>query len=254
VLVVEQTSYAWGPLGWEGTYDVAPTAPVPITPSTDTRRYTPAPPEMWSPAWLPPRVFGRSLTDGAWTVRSVAEAWGPYFHELTLDQRETHRYAAPLDFYFWYEYAEPRDAFVRAARLFADAIRELGRPRGEGEYPFARGEEWAAANVAFHRLLGGALPAMRYTHEAFERAWRPRSLLASFAVMASLDLSAGMKVLACDVCGKPFVSGAYQARYCSPRCRQTATQRAYRQRRRERGERAATEPPTEAERTDAPRR
>jgi hypothetical protein len=51
-------------------------------------------------------------------------------------------------------------------------------------------------------------------------------------MMAYLDLTNGKRVLLCDEDGRPFVSGAYQARYCSDRCRNRALKRAYRQRHR----------------------
>jgi hypothetical protein len=62
--------------------------------------------------------------------------------------------------------------------------------------------------------------------------WRTKSLLATYAMMAYLDILAGKRILACDTCGKPYVSGAYQSRYCSDRCRKTALKRTYRNRRR----------------------
>jgi endogenous inhibitor of DNA gyrase (YacG/DUF329 family) len=55
--------------------------------------------------------------------------------------------------------------------------------------------------------------------------------------MAWLDLTAGGRVADCDECGRPYVTGAYQARYCSARCRNTAVKRAYRGRLRRRNER-----------------
>ena len=53
-------------------------------------------------------------------------------------------------------------------------------------------------------------------------------------MMAYLDLTSGKRVLLCDEDGRPFVSGAYQARYCSMRCQARAVKRAYRERHRER--------------------
>ena len=53
-------------------------------------------------------------------------------------------------------------------------------------------------------------------------------------MMAYFDLVNGKRLLTCDVCGKPYLSGAYQARYCSDRCRNTAVKRAYRQRKSQR--------------------
>ena len=49
-------------------------------------------------------------------------------------------------------------------------------------------------------------------------------------MMACLDLTAGWRILARDVCGAPFAAGGYQTRYCSARCRNTALKRAYRRR------------------------
>jgi hypothetical protein len=45
------------------------------------------------------------------------------------------------------------------------------------------------------------------------------SLLASFADMSAEDLVYGRPTLQCTCCGTPFVSSAYQARYCSVTCR-----------------------------------
>jgi hypothetical protein len=53
-------------------------------------------------------------------------------------------------------------------------------------------------------------------------------------MMAYLDLTSGKRVLLCDEDSRPFVSGAYQARYCSDRCRNRALKRAYREQHRDR--------------------
>ena len=77
--------------------------------------------------------------------------------------------------------------------------------------------------------IGDMTPDLRY-----RRAWRAKSLLASFDMMAYLDITDDKRILVCDEDQRPFVSGAYQARYCSERCRRRAIKRAYRQRVRER--------------------
>lgn len=63
--------------------------------------------------------------------------------------------------------------------------------------------------------------------------------------MAYLDLTSGKRLLRCDEDGRPFVSGAYQARYCSERCRNRVLKRAYRERHRDR------EAASDVERTSA---
>ena len=52
-------------------------------------------------------------------------------------------------------------------------------------------------------------------------------------VTKSADLTSGKRVLSHDEDGRPFVSGAYQARSCSDRCRNRALKRAYRERHRD---------------------
>jgi hypothetical protein len=58
--------------------------------------------------------------------------------------------------------------------------------------------------------------------------------------MALLDLTERRRVLTCRTCGRVFVSAAYQALYCSERCRSTAQKRAYRARIRRRASKAAS--------------
>ncbi|HEV8635463.1 MAG TPA: hypothetical protein VG370_14650 [Chloroflexota bacterium] len=234
-LVPVQRAYAWGPAGWETADDAAWPAGTPAARVPPEREWAPAPPQLWSGSWLPPRALGRGLVDGTWTVRPLGEAWAPYFHEVPPGQADTHLYPPPLSFEFWYAYAEPVGAFLAAAALFAAAVQELGRSPREGEGRLDRLDQKLAADRAFHGLIAGVHPALEPAADGYRRAWRAKSLLASFAVMAYLDLTEGRRVLDCEVCGRPFVSAAYQARYCSARCRQTATQRAYRSRRRERG-------------------
>jgi hypothetical protein len=87
---------------------------------------------------------------------------------------------------------------------------------------------------AFASLAAGARPMLAVGPTGLTRAWRAKSLLGAFAAMAWLDLTGRGRIADCDECGRPYVSGAYQARYCSPRCRNTALKRAYRARLRRR--------------------
>jgi hypothetical protein len=58
-----------------------------------------------------------------------------------------------------------------------------------------------------------------------EQDWQTPSLLASFAEMFAQDITFGRATLLCESCQLPFVSGAYQARYCSKGCRQRQQKR-----------------------------
>ena len=65
---------------------------------------------------------------------------------------------------------------------------------------------------------------------SFEQRWVSPSLLASLAMMVLQDLTEHRRILRCTTCGRIFVSAAYQAQYCSAKCRSTAQKRAYRER------------------------
>src|SRR5262249_12488386 len=87
---------------------------------------------------------------------------------------------------------------------------------------------------AFASLAAGARPALLLGPTGPTRGWRTKSLLGAFAAMAGLDLTGRGRAADCAACGRPGVGGAYQARYCSARCRNTAVKRAYRARLRRR--------------------
>jgi hypothetical protein len=176
-------------------------------------------------------VHGRRLGDGAWTTRPLGAAWGPYFPGVPADERDTHAYPRPLSPAFWGAYAEPLGHFLSAAALFADAVGALGAARRGGT-------GHAGAERAFASLAAGVQATLGVGPGGRERAWRTKSLLGAFAVMAYLDLAAGWRVVGCGVCGAPFAAGGYQTLYCSARCRNTAVKRAYRRRLRGRAARA----------------
>lgn len=90
------------------------------------------------------------------------------------------------------------------------------------------------ADRAFFSLTAGVHPGFDAGAGRHRRAWRANSLLASFAMMAYLDLTECGRIADSDECGRPYVTGAYQARYCSARCRNTALKRTYRGRVRDR--------------------
>jgi hypothetical protein len=166
---------------------------------------------------------------GTWTRRPLGAAWGPYFPDVPADEKDTYAYPRPLSPAFWAAYGEPIELFVSAALLLSDTLHGLGAARRGDRAP---GGEARAGKVdpAFFSLTAGVRPVLLAPPGGCQRAWRTKSLLGSFAMMACLDLTAGWRILACDVCGAPFAAGGYQTRYCSARCRNTALTRAYRRR------------------------
>jgi hypothetical protein len=81
-------------------------------------------------------------------------------------------------------------------------------------------------------LIAGVSLALQWNRERqVQLKWVTSSLLASLATMMLEDLTYG-RALLCAGCGRPFVSGAYQARFCSVRCRWAVQKREYRRPRR----------------------
>lgn len=193
------------------------------------------PAELVSERWRP-EVLVRPPEDVTYATRPLGPAWGPFFPSVAPEKRSIHHYPWPGSERWWSEYAEPVERFLDAAGLLLEALTKL-EPGLDPE------ESWAVRHgglptrgqIVLHGLLQSVRPMLfRSSEGGWIGGWRAKSLLASYAMMAYLDLVAGKRILACDTCDKPYVSGAYQARYCSERCRNTALKRAYRFRKRER--------------------
>ncbi len=197
--------------------------------------------EQDAPAPSPGRprseVLLRPIGRNEFQVLPLEEAWGPFLPDVPPEQRAERPYAWPATEAWWPLYAEPVDRFLAAAGVLSEAITTLGAELDEEREPW---EDWMQRVETARALLGSLLRGISPTlirnapGEPWEQAFRSKSLLASYALMAYLDLLDGKRILACPVCGRPFATSAYQARYCSERCRNTATKRAYRHRLRER--------------------
>jgi hypothetical protein len=174
--------------------------------------------------------------DSVYAIRSLGATWGPFFPRVPPDERAAYPYPWPGGELWWADYAEPVDRFLATAGLLFDALTRL-------EPGLDPDEAWGVQHLGLptrgRTLLDGLLQGVRpilYRRPGGDHdwigGWRAKSLLGTYAMMAYLDLVDGKRILACDVCGKPYVTGAYQARYCSDRCRNTALKRTYRSRRR----------------------
>jgi hypothetical protein len=148
---------------------------------------------------------------------------------VPADETDTHAYPRPLSPAFWAAYGEPLELFLSAAVLLSDALHGLAVAR-RGDCAPGGGARSGEVEPALLGLTAGVRPVLLAGPGGCQRAWRTKSLLGSLATMACLDLTAGWRILSCDVCGAPFAAGGYQARYCSARRRNTAVKRAYRRR------------------------
>lgn len=232
-VVPVRRSYTWEATGWQPDDEQWWRTKTPALEQEPKQVGQLVPEELWPEHWGRPTALGRSFGRGAWGMLPLGSAWGRYFPNVPSPDRDTWTYPQPLSEAFWAAYAEPIDEFVEVAALFSDTLLGLDDDLGQGEQALDFVGRQFAAGRAFYSLVAGVHPALVSSDDGYVRAWRTKSLLSSFAMMVYLDLTNGKRVIRCEVCDKPFVSGAYQARYCSDRCRNTALKRAYRQRQKE---------------------
>jgi hypothetical protein len=178
----------------------------------------------------------RPLHEQFYRPKPLSETWGPFFPDEGGYHGEDHFYPRPLSAEFWLTYAEPVYDFVEAAHLLLDTIRIFEiRQKGPGS---GNGEPAAKLRRAmdhFHGLIETVSPTISRPLEGAPRQeWLATSLLGALAMMALLDLTESRRVITCSTCGRISVTRAYQARYCSPTCRNTAQKRRHRGRRRKR--------------------
>jgi hypothetical protein len=163
-------------------------------------------------------VLIHGLNDLALAEESPSKTWSRFFPSVEFSEQDTFAYPQPYTVEFCQLYGEPLIDFCNAAKLLVGAILHLGRkqPKIAGDLKLARHQALDAINL-LRRPIASVLD--------FEEngAVKPHrvapSLLASFADMFAQDLVYGRPTLQCTCCGAPFVSSAYQARYCSTACR-----------------------------------
>jgi hypothetical protein len=149
---------------------------------------------------------------------SPGKTWSRFFRDVEFSKRDTFPYPQPYSMDFCQLYGEPVVDFCNAAKLLVGAISLLA-----GNTPVVNGEPKLAAAQALHTinlLRRSVTSVLDFDKDGSVRS-RPEapSLLASFAEMFAQDLIYGRPTLQCICCGTPFVSGAYQALYCSVPCR-----------------------------------
>ena len=162
-------------------------------------------------------LMRRFVEDDELTRIPLAEGWGRYFPSVPQHQKSTFDYPVPMSAGFWRLYAERSRDFMRAAGQLALAARLVVEDRDSPEFETGR----LSLN---NRLMTDVRP---YLTQSRELSFSSPSLLASLATMISLDVQQG-RLFKCAVCKRLSVSTAWQAEYCSPRCRNTALKRRYR--------------------------
>jgi hypothetical protein len=178
---------------------------------------------------LEPRAIVQPLRGVGLAVEPLTKTWARFFPDVPVGERDTFAYPEPLADSFWESYAEPLQDFLSGARALRELLIAIRVQRTSGPQ-------------ADHAALSGGLPIVVSALAApaglgaelgkpgrIGLNWVGNSLLASLTMMLLEDLSGG-RALQCQ-CGQLFVSHAYQARYCSRRCRWRFEQRESRKKR-----------------------
>jgi hypothetical protein len=189
-------------------------------------------------------VILHELGDLKLVEEPLDKTWRRFFPTVSRAQARNYPYPLPYTDEFCRLYAEPLGDFVKAVRFLAGAIRRLTAPDGDGR---------ATKDVALETinlLRRSNTPVLEEDGQGkLNQIWETPSLLASFAEMFAQDLTYGRTTRLCEGCQLPFVSSAYQARFCSSKCRWRHNKRKLRQkpkpatRRRGQGRRASRSSP-----------
>ena len=159
---------------------------------------------------------------------SFQQTWSRFFPSIPKKQVETYLYPLPLSPPFWEIYSESVTDFFMGVHVLRDALISLNKSpiQFDPQHPTPLPPGFRLLNtlVSSSSMVLGTNPDGSYRQE-----WRAASLLGCFAMMALQDLTQQRKVMSCERCNRLFVTEAYQARYCSDRCRHTAQKRRYRQ-------------------------
>jgi len=175
------------------------------------------PREVWRDA-LPSGGFVlRELGFGSVTGAPLEPTWKLYFEPDGPLGRPVWPIPSPAGPDFWRWYGEPVSRIMFAAQELTLGIEDLAKTPGDERRRAARGH--------LNALAAPAAPAIVDAGEGYSPAWDYPSLLAGLALMAITDASGGARPRRCGACGVPFLTRAYQARYCSSRCKETARSR-----------------------------
>ena len=161
-------------------------------------------------------------------VEPLSTTLARFFPAIPVEEQETYEYPQPLSDRFWKLYAEPLQDFLSAARVLREILTALRFQRS-----FRLRHVHAALTGGPPIVISALMAPIGVGAQMRRGSVRSidlvsGSLLASLTLMLLEDL-AGARALQCP-CGRLFMSRAYQARYCSKRCRWRFEQRGFRKR------------------------
>ncbi len=194
----------------------------------------PVPPQLWIPpattreAYRMPPSFA---ADNPVINRPGLSHWGQYFPGVDPGALNLYQYPRPHTKDFWRIYAEPVDGFIAEAQRLGEAIEF--EPSIKTDFHV----EFFPDQMLDYFINPVGLRVERTLKGERREQWRYPSLLGAFAKMALNDQVTGSRILQCCCCGMPFVTSAYQAKYCSVECGWRHRKRVARER--NRGRKAA---------------
>jgi hypothetical protein len=139
--------------------------------------------------------------------------------ELFFRADETPR---PNSQQFWGQYGEPIQQFTHWVGIFVSLVDCVSQSKDT--------DAIRRAHSILNALAQSAAPSFRFNakRNRLDEERVPAGLLASYALMFLWDSMEKRRALRCENCDSYFVSNDPRARYCSPRCRNTAQSRRYR--------------------------
>ena len=155
--------------------------------------------------------------------------WAPFFPSVPSDQWESYRYPKPLTQEFWALYNEPIEEFIGTAALLEAPLTTLAKDRETVPgFTIRSVDNYALAIHELNEYVETVRWHLRQTPNGMVQRWTSPSLFTSLVLMALQDVAGAKRPRICLTCSGLFVSPAYQARYCSVRCRHTMNKRTYR--------------------------
>ena len=146
--------------------------------------------------------------------------------EFFSSSQSLEQYPCPLTDEFWKTYQEPTWAWMRAATVLCESMKLVS------DYATQRYEGKSVEDRHLHRVndalwvLNLLADSEGNWYEFGPSALKLRSgstsLLSVMAKMFFSDISTRRRLLGCGTCMRKFVSRDPRARYCTPRCRNTA--------------------------------
>ena len=178
---------------------------------------------------LEPHAVVQPLRGVGLTAEPLSETWARFFPAVPAEARDTFAYPQPLTNSFWEMYAEPLQDFLSGARALMELLSAVQMQTTRKLRSLHELTTGGGLPIVIQGLVAPTGVAVRFRKNGrTELDWVGGSLLASLTMMMLQDLSFG-RAVQCP-CGQLLVSSAYQARYCSRRCRWRFEQRKHRKR------------------------